>query len=81
MSAFGKRPTSKGRRLYRCQECGTGTFFTRREEDRAGRLHCNGCGSARLEVSAEGADRLAEARAGRAAQQERHDELTNRGTS
>lgn len=49
------------RRLYRCLECGKGTMFTKREEDRAARLRCSACGSARLEMSAMGAERLVDA--------------------
>jgi len=32
-------------------------FFSRVEEARAARLRCTGCGSARLEVSKQGADK------------------------
>lgn len=50
-----------GKRRYKCTECGTHTFFSRREESRAARLRCSGCGSARLEISVQGAEKLAEA--------------------
>lgn len=50
---------TKFRRLYRCLECGKGTYFSQREENRAGRLRCTACGSARLEPSAAGAGRQA----------------------
>ena len=52
---------TRGKRRYSCDECGAMTFFTKREEDRAARLRCNGCGSARLMVSQAGAKRLVEA--------------------
>lgn len=52
---------TNGKRLYRCAECGRGTFFSRREENRAARLRCSACGSARLEISAAGLDRQTEA--------------------
>ncbi|AMV25462.1 hypothetical protein VT84_13775 [Gemmata sp. SH-PL17] len=46
-----------GKRLYRCNECKRGTYFSKREENRAGRMRCSGCGSAQLTVSAEGAEK------------------------
>ena len=52
---------SKGKRLYRCQECGQGMFFSRREENRAARLRCSACGSARLDVSVMGGERMTDA--------------------
>lgn len=48
---------NKFKRLYRCMECGKGTLFSRREENRAARLRCTGCGSARLEMSNMGAEK------------------------
>jgi DNA-directed RNA polymerase subunit RPC12/RpoP len=59
MSENSKGFSTTGKRLYNCGECGKGTFFTRREENRAGRLRCTACGSARLTMSAEGAERQA----------------------
>lgn len=50
-----------GKRRYTCQECGTCTFFGKNEENRAARLRCSGCGSARLDVSAMGAARQVDA--------------------
>lgn len=56
------RGPNRGKRLYRCDECKAASYFTRNEENRAGRLRCPGCGSARLEVSALGASAMAESR-------------------
>ena len=55
------REWTKGKRRYTCMECGKFTFFSKREEDRAAKLRCTGCGSGRLEVSAMGGDRLTNA--------------------
>ena len=57
---MAKNVGTRGKRLYRCLECGRGTFFSHREENRAGRLRCSACGSARLEVSKMGGDRRAD---------------------
>jgi len=50
-----KHPT-KGKRLYRCDECKTARFVHWTEASRAGRLKCMACGSARMLISSDGAD-------------------------
>lgn len=51
----------KGRRKYRCGECKTETFHHWIALNRAGRLRCPGCGSARMElVSTEAKNEAAE---------------------
>lgn len=50
---------TRNRRLYTCDECHRRAYFSHREETRAARLRCPGCGSARLTVSAAGARRQA----------------------
>lgn len=52
---------TRGKRRYTCMECGKFTFFSKREEDRAAKLRCTGCGSGRLEVSKAGNDRMVDA--------------------
>lgn len=54
-----RRKPNLGKRRYTCGECGAHTFFSRLEENRAARLRCNACGSARLEMSELGAERQA----------------------
>ena len=49
---------TRGKRLYTCEECGKGSFFSWKEENRAARLRCTACGSARLAVSGMGGARL-----------------------
>ncbi len=44
----------RGKRKYRCQECGECSMHHWIERNRAARMRCPGCGSARLDlVSAE----------------------------
>lgn len=43
----------KGRRKYRCEECGEESFRHWVERNRAARMRCLGCGSARLELVSE----------------------------
>jgi DNA-directed RNA polymerase subunit RPC12/RpoP len=62
------------KRLYRCLDCQKGTLFTPREENRAARLRCSACGSARLEVSAAGGKHQTDALDARREAQERMDE-------
>lgn len=47
---------TKGKRLYRCDECRTARFVHWTEANRAGRLRCMACGSARMTISGDGAD-------------------------
>lgn len=49
----------RGSSWFRCDECRKLSLFTVREQNRAGRIRCTGCGSARLTVSAEGAAKQA----------------------
>lgn len=65
----------RGSSWFRCDECRKLSLFTVREQNRAGRIRCTGCGSARLTVSAEGAAKQATARAMVVALQERHESL------
>ena len=57
------RARNRGKRLYRCGECGVARFVHWTETDRAGRVRCAACGSARMGVSQSGADANAEIRA------------------
>lgn len=65
-----------GSRWFRCDECQKLNKFSVREQNRAGRLRCTGCGSARLTVSSAGADRQAEINAAIAEQTARTERLT-----
>lgn len=43
----------RGSRKYRCEECKTTSFHHWIELNRAARMRCPGCGSARLELVSE----------------------------
>ncbi len=46
---------TKGKRKYRCQECGHEQYLHWTERDRRSRPRCMGCGSARLDPASQGA--------------------------
>lgn len=49
-------PSSKGKKLYRCDECKVARFVHWTETAQAARLRCRACGSARMEISVMGAE-------------------------
>ncbi len=51
---------NKGKQLFRCGECQAARFVHWTELNRAARLRCAGCGSARMEVSKMGGETRAE---------------------
>ena len=57
---MSKKIHRRGYRKYRCDECKEESFHHWIERNRAARLRCPGCGSARMElVSAEGKEESA----------------------
>jgi DNA-directed RNA polymerase subunit RPC12/RpoP len=40
---------NKGQRLYKCDDCGSRSYFHWKEFERAGKPRCPGCGCTRLE--------------------------------
>jgi DNA-directed RNA polymerase subunit RPC12/RpoP len=44
------KPNRRGRRKYRCEECKEESFHHWIERNRAARMRCPACGSARLEL-------------------------------
>jgi len=47
---MAKKPSTRGKRKYRCEECGNEQFLHWVELNRRTRPHCAKCGSVRLEV-------------------------------
>jgi ribosomal protein S27E len=48
-----------GKHWFKCEECNTRQLVARREMNRAARVRCIGCGSARLVISKAGSEKLA----------------------
>ena len=53
---------NRGKRLFSCGECGNTQFESLMAINRAARIRCVRCGSARMEISGAGATRLAQQR-------------------
>jgi hypothetical protein len=49
------RPSNRGKRMWKCQDCGVRRFVHWVELNRRGRLKCMGCGSIRMEPDSDAA--------------------------